>query len=317
APARARRRRGRDHLPADLPLPEPRARPGFPAPRPDGRAALEPLDRPDRSRRPRNRPRVVRPVGLDQPDLHAQPAVRSDEWPRPPRLAAARGELRRPRGAAAVGADAAGELLVPSEFAPGSREQALVDLVREHAAPLQRRLRDGALVELARRLIALEPPRGGYTEPQELAVYAVRMARVVRELEEELVARERSFAAFEERWFARPGERERRDLLAADIAATVTDPLERRADLHALDRFLDHDALRERHVVARHRLLARIELALSFIGRAAAAALGHRAAKPDELMHTLFSAGKVDELLRARGEKGARWQVRHVAYDAL
>src|SRR5262249_6974140 len=118
------------------------------------------------------------------------------------------------------------------------------------------------------------------------------------------------------RWFARPGERERRALLAAHIAATVTDPLERRADLRALDRFLDHDALRERHVVARHRLLARIELALSFIGRAAAAALGHRAAKPDELMHTLFSAGKDDELLRARGEQGARWQARHVACAA-
>src|SRR5262249_10222749 len=119
------------------------------------------------------------------------------------------------------------------------------------------------------------------------------------------------------RWFARPGERERRALLAAHIAATVTDPLERRADLRALDRFLDRDALRERHVVARHRLLARIELALAFIGRAAAAALGHRAGKPDELMHTLFAGGKLDELLRARGEKGARWQVRHAAYDAL
>src|SRR5262249_56395783 len=140
------------------------------------------------------------------------PAVRSDPWPRPARLPASRAELRRPRRAAALGADAAGgavspraggATMKPPDFAPGSREQALLDLVREHATPLGRRLRDGALVALARRLIAIEPPRGGYTEPQELAVLAVRMTRVVRELEDELAGHDRRFAVLQGRRFAR------------------------------------------------------------------------------------------------------------------
>jgi poly-gamma-glutamate synthase PgsB/CapB len=204
-----------------------------------------------------------------------------------------------------------------ARYAPGSPEQAVLDLVREHLTPLQQKTRDPVAVALAERLIALERPRAGYTRPQELALLTTRMQRIGHELEDELGGLDRRFAVFEERWFARSGERERRDLLVAYLHETVRDPRERRADLRALDRFLDYDAVRERHVVARHRVLVKVELALTFMGRAAAAALADRAARPDELMHELFAGGKLDDFLRARGEKGARWQVRHAAWDAL
>ena len=158
-----------------------------------------------------------------------------------------------------------------AEFQAGSREQAVVELVREHVTPLMRRLRGPIVDGLARRLIELEPPRPGYSEPQQLALYAVRMQHVARSQEEELGAVDRRFAAFSDRYFSRTGDRERRDLILDYLVETVPDTLARRADQRALDRFLDFDVLRERHLQRRHRLLVALEIAVTFIGRAGAA----------------------------------------------
>ncbi len=204
-----------------------------------------------------------------------------------------------------------------TSFLPGTREHAVLGLVREHVTPLQARLRGALVDELARRLIALEPAGGAYSEPQQLALLALRTGHVIHAHEEELGTLDRRWSAFSERWFARSGERERRDLLVDYLTETARDPLSRRADLRALKRDLDHDALRERHVLARHAILAALEIAVTFIGRACAAALTHRLAVTSELMSELFSGGKTDDLLRARGEKAPRWQIRHAAWDAL
>jgi poly-gamma-glutamate synthase PgsB/CapB len=187
-------------------------------------------------------------------------------------------------------------------------------LLDEHVTPLQRKVRGHVLDDLAARLVALEPREAELPDALRLGTLAVRATQVVKHIEDEVAALDRRFGEFRAAYLSRSGDR--RDLVIDYLAATVPDPRARRADIRALRRFLDFDVLRERHTVARHRRLVVVEIALTFAGRAAAAALVHRHGRPADSADELFGA-RFDAFLRARAEKGDRWQVRHAALDAF
>jgi poly-gamma-glutamate synthase PgsB/CapB len=186
----------------------------------------------------------------------------------------------------------------------------IVELIAAHVLPLMRRTRRRTIRAMAERLAELDP-----AQPPTLLALGLHTMTVVRRYEEDLRRLDHRHAELALLLGRRASPDERRDLLADHLRETVSDPLRRRGDLAALDRWLDEEAFRERHVQARNRLLAAIEIGLVFLGRAGAAAIAE--GDRQSVAHELFETARVDEFLRQRLEKGPRWQVRFFAADAF
>ncbi len=188
--------------------------------------------------------------------------------------------------------------------------------IERHVSPLHRKVRGAVIDRLARELARREPEADG--GPERLVSQVLRMKQLA---EDKLVEDARLDQAWQEltrRYFARADDPGRRQALSDHLTETVEDPAARRADLAALDRHLDYDALRERHLIARHHLLVAVELAVTFIGNAGAAALESAARRGRErLVREMFSAGRVEQLLEQIVERPIRWQIRLAALTGL
>ncbi|MBA3452740.1 MAG: hypothetical protein H0T42_06605 [Deltaproteobacteria bacterium] len=172
------------------------------------------------------------------------------------------------------------------------------------------RVLDAIADELSER--ASQPLR---SELEQLVFVVLQMRQLAEDQIAELGQIEQRWRDFDNRLFHASPE-DRRQVLADYLSETVADSRNRRADLAAIDRYLDYDAMRERHQVARHRVLVILELAVTFIGNAVGPAMflaGDRAATAREIFHD----GRITEFLHAVGETGGRWQLRAAALDGL
>ena len=138
--------------------------------------------------------------------------------------------------------------------------------LRGHATPLVARLRGPAIAALAGRLAASGAQVG-------LVGLVTAVPRVVARLHREHAAALKRLAAMEAEVHAAGDPTARRQALARVIRREVREPARRRGDLRALRRDLDLDALRERVAGELAAIEAQVELALGFVGRAAAATL--------------------------------------------
>jgi hypothetical protein len=194
-------------------------------------------------------------------------------------------------------------------------QDTLLSALQRHVAPLHRKVRSAVLERLAAELAGREPEADG---PERLVSQVLRMKQLA---EDKLALGARLEQAWQEltrRYYARTDEQGRRQALSDYLTETIEDPVARKADLAALDRHLDHDALRERHLIERHHLLVDVELAVTFISNAGAAALEGAAARGRErLVRELFDAGRVGQLLHQLVESPGRWQLRLAALTGL
>ncbi len=191
----------------------------------------------------------------------------------------------------------------------------LLELLERHVSPLQRKVRGAVLAELAAELAGRDVTHGG---SEQLATYVLRMKHVAEDKLAACAAVEQRWDAFTKRYFRRGDERSRRQAIADYLTETVADDARRRADLAAMDRFLDYDALHERFLIERHHLLVVVEVALAFIASAGVAALEAAARnRRDALARELFDAGKLASFLHDLLETKARWQIRRAALDGL
>src|SRR5690554_1214221 len=125
--------------------------------------------------------------------------------------------------------------------------------LERHVAPLHRKVRGAVIDQLARELARREPEADGDLE--RLVSQVLRMKQLVEDKLAGGARAEQAWQALTRRYLSRADDAGRRRVLADHLTETIDDPAARRADLAALDRHLDHDALRERHLIARHHLL--------------------------------------------------------------
>jgi hypothetical protein len=189
------------------------------------------------------------------------------------------------------------------------------ELLDRHVTPLQRKVRAQALDELARELASREHEEGA---PERLVSYVLRMKHIA---EDRLAAAASALArwdSFTRRYFKRSDDKGRRQITEDYLAETIANEAQRRADLAALDRFLDYDALHERYLIDRHHLLVAVELSVTFIANAGVAALQNAAArKRMQLAREMFEAGGLETFLHNLLEDKTRWQIRRAALDGL
>jgi poly-gamma-glutamate synthase PgsB/CapB len=185
--------------------------------------------------------------------------------------------------------------------------------LEEHVSVLHRKVRGTTLARIATEL-ADEGVRGR-TETELLVSLVLRLRQLAEDKVAELVATERRWRDFADRVF-KLGADERRQLIIDHVTATTEEGAERRADLAALERYLDYDALRERHAIARHRILVILEIAVTFIGNACARAIERAESRARQALE-LLEGGRVAELLGAVVDAQTRWQLRAFALDGL
>ena len=189
------------------------------------------------------------------------------------------------------------------------------ELLERHVTPLQRKVRGGVLDELARELAIRELEPGA---PERLVTYVLRMKHVAEDKLAAAAAVEARWDGFTRRYFKRSDDRGRRQIIEDYLAETILDDAQRRADLAALDRFLDYDALHERYLIERHHLLVAVELAITFVANAGVAALQNAAARArTQLAREMFEAGGLEAFLHQLLVTKTRWQVRRAALDGL
>jgi len=139
-------------------------------------------------------------------------------------------------------------------------------MIRGQLDPLAARLRGSAITILAQRLATCGAQPG-------LASLILAVPGVVGELQREHAATIVRLTEIESEVHAATTASEQREVLARIIRREVRSPRARRGDLRALKRDFDLDALRERISGELAALEAQFELALGFLGRAAAPAL--------------------------------------------
>lgn len=197
---------------------------------------------------------------------------------------------------------------VPPSFA--------LQALERHVSPLHRQVRGAVIARLATELTGREPDtdRG----PEQLVTLVLRMKQIAEDQLLEQRRLDQQWAELSRRYYRRTDDAGRRQVLADHLTETVADPVARRADLAALDRFLDHEALRERHLIARHEVLVALEIAVAFLGGAGPAALEAAAPRGRErLVREMFEAGQLTHFLHQIAETGVRWQLRRAALDGL
>jgi len=197
--------------------------------------------------------------------------------------------------------------------------RALVEtLLRTHAPPLQQKVRGRVIDELAIRVLMLESspePLVSAGETEQLVLLLSRVVQVVSELSNEQRVVRRRLLNFTQLYARLDDERARRDLIADYLTETAADRRTLAADLAAVERALDADAIRERAAAELHSLGNIIEVAVGFGGQAAvvvaAAAEGPAAAEA-----ALRDVGAVAMLIDW-AEEGERFTTRLAALDGL
>ena len=188
------------------------------------------------------------------------------------------------------------------------------ELVRAHLPALPARLRADAIEALVRRVVELERSPvvlDEATPTGAIAVIALRVQQVLRQLAVEERALTRSFAAFSQIFAQHEDEAERRHLLAEYLRETVADARRLRGDLRALDRHLGADALRERHNRELLDRSAEVELCFTWLAGAVAAM------KDDDDARARLRDARLAETCGAELVAGRRWQGRLAAGRAL
>ncbi|MDQ3338198.1 MAG: HEAT repeat domain-containing protein [Myxococcota bacterium] len=189
------------------------------------------------------------------------------------------------------------------------------ELLDRHVTPLQRKVRAATLDQLAHELATREMEEGA---PERLVAHVLCMKHIAEDKLAAAAAVEARWDSFTRRYFKRSDDRGRRQITEDYLAETVKNEAQRRADLAALDRFLDYDALHERYLIDRHHLLVAVELAITFIANAGIAALQNAAArKRTQLAREMFEAGGLESFLHQLLEAKTRWQIRRAALDGL
>jgi len=191
----------------------------------------------------------------------------------------------------------------------------ILAVLEQYVTPLQRRVRGAQLAELAAELAGRERETGG---PERLVSYVLRMKHIAEDKLAACTGLAERWQVFTKRYFKRSEDRARRQVLHDYITETVQDAVQRRADLAALERFLDYDALHERYLIERHELLVTLEIAVTFIAGAALAALDNASARrKGDLVREMIDAGGVEMFFHELIEHGERWQIRRAAVDGL
>ena len=189
------------------------------------------------------------------------------------------------------------------------------ELLDRHVSPLQQKIRGAVLDELARELAVRDLEPGA---PERLVSYVLRMKHVAEDKLAAASALELRWDGFTRRYFKRSDNAGRRQIVEDYLSETVTNEAQRRADLAALDRFLDYDALHERHLIERHHLLVAVEIAIAFIANAGVAALQNAAGRGRaQLAREMFEAANVEAFLHQLLDTRTRWQIRRAVLDGL
>jgi gamma-polyglutamate synthase len=189
------------------------------------------------------------------------------------------------------------------------------ELLDHHVSPLQQKVRGAVLDELARELTVRDLEPGA---PERLVSYVLRMKQIADDKLGSAAAVELRWDNFTRRYFKRTDAAGRRQVLEDYLTQTVPDETRRKADLAALERFLDYDALHERYLIERHHLLVAVEIAISFVGNAGVAALQNAAGRGRApLAREMFEAGGLEAFLHQLLGTATRWQIRRAALDAL
>jgi len=192
-----------------------------------------------------------------------------------------------------------------------------LEILDSHSVPLHRKVRGEGLSALAGEL-AHRAPGFGIGGPEQLVSQVLRVRQLAEDKLDAYQRVERRWDDFTRRFYARTDDQGRRQVMSDYLTETTVDLVRRRADLAALDRCLDYDALRERHRLERHHILVAIELAITFISKAGTAALDHAEARGRErIVREMIGAGEVGGLLGQVVETSPRWQIRRAALDGL
>lgn len=159
----------------------------------------------------------------------------------------------------------------PPNAAPADTPADLRALIEAHLPPLVARLRRDPIAALVEALGDDRPP-----DTAEARVELVGRALVHVEAWRGAIGEaDRDFQSFRDAWFGQPDRAARRNLAESALRAAESDRSTLAADLAALDRHLDFEAFHERHLRRQRRLQKRIEVAMLFAGRLAAALVTH------------------------------------------
>jgi hypothetical protein len=186
------------------------------------------------------------------------------------------------------------------------------ELVFAHLPPLAARAHARLVRDLVERMCALGPVTNkfaGLSPPAQLLELVHFAMRAVAALHDDSEQHERAFALLGTQYFAPNADRRR--VAIEYLKATVADDDRRRGDVAALDRWLDFSALGERHQTAQRTRSIGVELALHFIGSAAAFVIAEAS------IARLLAQTRVDDFLVEQVVRQTRWQNRVAALEAL
>jgi len=195
----------------------------------------------------------------------------------------------------------------PEVVGDAPRETVLT-VLEKHVTPLHRKVRGARLVELAAELTRREPELelGG---PERLVTQVLRMKQLAEQALRDHAAIEQRWQELERRYAKQVDERSRKQVLRDYTVETAGDkPIED----------LDYDALRERHLIARHAILVDLEIGVTFIASAGGTAVEAAVARGRErLVREMFDSGHVEQFLHQVTESRLRWQIRRAALLGL
>jgi gamma-polyglutamate synthase len=185
--------------------------------------------------------------------------------------------------------------------------ETVLAVLEKHVEPLHRKIRGHRLRELAAELTRREPELevGG---PERLVTQVLRMKQLAEQALREFLTIEASWQELDRRYAKQTDDRSRKQVLHDYSAATAADAGED----------LEYDALRERHLIARHAILVDLEIGVTFIASAGAIAVEGAVQRGRErLVREMFESAKVEQFLRTIIESQLRWQIRRSALQGL
>ncbi|ACY12676.1 hypothetical protein [Haliangium ochraceum] len=150
----------------------------------------------------------------------------------------------------------------------------VAEILRAHMPPMQLRLRQRWIDELALRVLEFMPapePLQVADEVSRRVLLVSRTQQAILQLLADVQHLERQFDSLSSLLRETEDEDEQRLLMAEYLTQTVANPRKRQQDIKALRRFLDYDALRERDERERRKVVMCIELGAHFIATVIAA----------------------------------------------
>ncbi len=197
----------------------------------------------------------------------------------------------------------------------------VVRALLERCAPaVWRKIRPQMVTALVDRLVSVTAAPDEFTawsEGRQFAALAAHAQQVVRSEWEVIVRLDRRFEKLSEMHFGLTSPAERKQLLTEYLREVVTSRAQLRQDLRALDRYLNYDALRERHYLDREARLLFVELSLLALGRAVEWACAEDSGESRVLVIELVSDVRLDAFLGEALSRPERWQNQLASVEAL